>query len=75
MVKTTSFEQFINNAKDTVSKINNGEKHVLIKKISKNIKNERLLFETIAKENYVDQFNHFLSNIKEHYIGKMLTFD
>ena len=25
---------------------------VLIKKVSKNIKNERLLFETIAKENY-----------------------
>lgn len=75
MTETTSFEQFINNAKDTVSKINNGEKHVLIKKVSKNIKNERLLFETIAKENYVDHFNHFLSNIKEHYIGKMLTFD
>lgn len=70
-----SFEDFISKSKETIEALNKGESDFLNKQEFKTIKNEKELAEEVKSIDYISQFNHFVNNADNFFIGKMLDFD
>lgn len=74
----SEFESFLKRSKDAVNQLNQGNAHALINNEVKKIKKEKKISEEIVTTNYIEQFNHFLSNEKnksQYFVGKLLNLD
>lgn len=71
----SNFDEFLKKSQNIVQSFNNADTNYLIRQESEKLKDERSLMDRLSSVNYIQEFTDFLSNIEQHYVGKMLSFD